>query len=332
MNVLVTGATGFLGGRLVEALVRDTEIKTIVAAGRTLRPHATVIHEKVRYALGELSDPRYTETLFDDPPEVVVNCASLSAPWYAWQDFEEANLKTQRHLIAVSKQHNVRRFVYISTPSMYTTGRDRRYVKESDPLPKKLVNYYAQTKYAAEQMLQAASLPHIILRPRALLGRGDSVIMPRVIRSYEEGRLRVIGNGKTVVDMTAVSNVVQAIRLAMSAPDEACGEVYNITNGEPIALWEAVSYTLHKLGLEPPTRKIPFVVAYAVAGIMEWRARRITHQEPVFTRYTVSTLANTMTLDITKARERLGYQPQQTVYSAIDEFVAWYEKASHDKG
>ncbi|MEL6539124.1 MAG: NAD(P)-dependent oxidoreductase, partial [Bacteroidota bacterium] len=231
MNVLVTGATGFLGSRLVETLVYDPAIQNIVAAGRTLRPHATVIHEKVRYVLGDLSDRKYAETLFDQPPEIVINCASLSAPWGAWQDFEEANLKTQRHLIAFSKQHGTQRFIYISTPSLYTTGRDRRFIKESDPLPKRLVNYYAQTKYAAEQMLGASTLPHIILRPRALLGRGDTVIMPRVIRSHEEGRLRIIGNGKTMVDMTAVSNVVLAIRQAISAPEEACGEVYNITNG-----------------------------------------------------------------------------------------------------
>ncbi|MEA5544565.1 hypothetical protein VB816_06205 [Limnoraphis robusta CCNP1324] len=93
-------------------------------------------------------------------------------------------------------------------------------------------------------------------------------------------------------------------------------------------LWEAINYVLGKFDLPPPKGKVPYSVASLAATLMEWKSKLSRSQkEPVLTRQSVGILARSMTLDITKARERLGYEPGQTTWEAIDEFAEWYKTA-----
>jgi nucleoside-diphosphate-sugar epimerase len=204
--------------------------------------------------------------------------------------------------------------------------KDRFDVKESDPLPKQFINAYAETKRKAELELEKTKIPFITLRPRALIGRGDTVIMPRLIRAYDEGKLKIIGSGENSADLTAVANVADAIWLSLIAEEKALNKVYNITNGEPVNLWAAIADVLRKLGKEPPTKKVPFGVVKFIAGIMELKSKLTNKKEPPLTKYGVGTLSKSMTMDISKARELLNYHPKVTTEEAIDEFVKWFKE------
>ncbi len=323
MNILLTGATGFLGYRTLEKLVEMPGVSRIVATGRKLAPYRHIVHDRVVYRLGNLEDASFVNSLTRDV-DVIINTASLSAPWGHRQDFIRANLQTQSNLVAAAKANRVSRFIYISSPSIYYNGRDRIGVKESDPLPDRFVNEYARTKFEAEQLLANGFGPFIVLRPRALIGRGDSIIMPRLIKAFDERRLRVIGNGQNMVDLTAVSNVADAITCAINAGDEALNEAYNITNGEPVNLWEHITKVLGALGRQIGKNKVSFALADGFARMLEIKARLTGHKEPALTRYGVGTLAKSFTLDISKAHALLGYRPQLNTEAAIQEFVSWY--------
>jgi len=97
MNVLVTGATGFLGSRIAEDLASDTAVAKVVAAGRTVVDTHQITHPKVTYELGDLSDKGYVTRLFRNRFDVVVNCASLSSPWGSYAQFHRANVQSQNH-------------------------------------------------------------------------------------------------------------------------------------------------------------------------------------------------------------------------------------------
>lgn len=323
-NILVTGATGFLGSRVVEALARNKEVNTIIATGRTLKKSHTVQHPTISYQLGDLTAAKQVEKLVKQV-NVIINCAALSSPWGKYDDFYLANVVTQEHLINYALQQNIARFIHISTPSIYYTGKDRFDIKETDPLPKKMVNHYAQTKLIAEQRLLNSTLKSIILRPRALTGRGDRVIMPRLIRAMKEGKLRIIGSGKNIVDLTAVKNVVHAIELALQAKlSTACG-IYNISNGEPVELWTMISYVLKGIGLTPPTQRLSKNAAMAIAHLLTFLSKLTpTAKEPALLPYSVGSLSTSLTMNIDAAKQKLGYQPIQTTKESIDEFIDWY--------
>lgn len=329
-RILITGATGFLGFRTTEALAEKEDVEQIIAAGRTLRKEATVFSEKVEYSLGDLQDMDYVHSLFAKGITHIIHCAALSSPWGKYQEFYQANVIPQKNLIAAAELNRITRFIYISTPSIYFDFKNKWNVSEKDSLPSKFVNQYAVTKREAEILLEQSNLEFISLRPRAIIGRGDTVILPRLIRAVKENKLKIIGSGKNKVDVTSATNVVEAIYLSLNANKNALNEHYNISNGNPVDLWEMIDSTLKQLGLSLPKKKISFFVIKNIAGIMECFARTFSLKEPVLTKYSVGTLAMNFTMDITKAKDKLNYQPIMTTEEAVEEFVSWYKKSIDD--
>ena len=235
MKILLTGATGFLGFRTLEKLVEQEEVTSIIATGRTMKATHQVLHPKVTYVLGDLSDKAFVESITSDV-DYVIHAAALSSPWGKYSEFEDANLRSQINLIHSVQRSKLIKYIYISTPSMYFDSNNRTNIRENEALPRKFVNAYAHTKRMAELELVQSGLPYVILRPRALTGRGDTVIMPRIITSFKEGKLKIIGAGKNIVDLTSVANAVDAILLSLKAEGPALNQIYNITNGEPVNL------------------------------------------------------------------------------------------------
>jgi nucleoside-diphosphate-sugar epimerase len=329
MHILLTGATGFLGFRTLEHFAQSADITKITAIGRKIRPTHFVNHPKVTYVLGDLSDSHFVQNVFDQV-DIVIHAAALSSPWGDFNQFHAANVLTMQHLIKNAKEHGIKRFVYISTPSLYFNGKDRLYIRENEPLPEKFINAYAATKRQAEILLEQSGLPFISLRPRALTGRGDTVIMPRLVRAYDEGRLKIIGSGKNIVDLTSVANVVDAIELSINAAETALRKHYNITNGEPVHLWEKIDLVLSGMGRKLTNKKIPHGFVKTIAQAMELKSKWTHQREPALTVYGVGTLATSFTMDISLAKEYLGYVPRVSTDEAIQEFVNWYmQNGSH---
>jgi nucleoside-diphosphate-sugar epimerase len=328
MKILLTGATGFLGYRTLEKLIDIDSVAEIIATGRTLKESHKVNHSKVNYKLGDLNMPQFINKLMNGV-DCVIHVAALSSPWGKREAFVAANVTTQKNLIQAAKKNSIWRYIYISTPSMYFELNDKFNIKESDPLPRKYINAYAETKRLAEIELENAGIPYVILRPRALTGRGDTVIMPRLIRAYDEGRLKLIGDGENMADLTSVANVADAIVLALST-EKGINQTYNISNGAPVKLWDSIATVLDKLGKTPPSRRVPFGIVKIIAKVMEIKSKMTNMKEPALTVYGVGILAKSMTMDISKAKNLLGYQPNVTTEEAIEEFVNWY--IEHEKG
>ena len=137
--------------------------------------------------------------------------------------------------------------------------------------------------------------------------------------------------GRNLVDLTSVENVALACELSMTA-EKAPGRAFNITNGEPMEFRNILEQFLRAIGEEPRYRRLPFGLVYALAGGLEWLYRTLRHAgEPPLTRYTVCTLGYAQTMDISSAREILGYVPEKTLAESIREYGAWW-KANHGTG
>lgn len=327
MHILVTGATGFVGFRLIQQL--QAAGHKVFATGRNLAMGEKISYLEIPFRPGKLEDPDFVSSLTKGM-DAVVHLAGLASPWGPYKDFYQANVLSTRHVADACLAHGVPRLVHFSSPSIYVENLSHEDVKENDPLPDPFINHYAQTKFLSENVISEAAdkgLKTVILRPRAVIGAGDTVIMPRLLRAHREGKLRIIGDGRNKVDMTSVSNLCDAVELALTAEGEALGEAYNITNGEPVYLWETIAEVLQRLDLRLNRSKLPFVLAYSIAGAMEVAAKADPKQEePALTRYSVIMLARTQTLNIDKARRLLGYAPRQSTAQALDEFIGWWKQ------
>ncbi len=167
------------------------------------------------------------------------------------------------------------------------------------------------------------------LRPRALFGPGDTVIIPRLLRALEAQRLPILGDGDALIDMTYIDNAVDAVIAATDAPDSVLGRKYNITGGEPVRLWPFLAKLCTELDLAHPTRRVSYPVARAFALMLEIVHRTVRRgSEPLLTRYTAGLLATSMTLDISAARRDLGYVPAIDIEEGTRRFLEWWRSKS----
>ncbi|MCP4440364.1 MAG: NAD-dependent epimerase/dehydratase family protein [Aureispira sp.] len=330
LSILATGATGFLGGRLVESLSKSGNYNIIATGRNTHKGKPLEQFANVTFKAADLSNATDVQKLCKDI-DVVVHSAALSSLWGKRQDFYDANVLATQNIVDACRAQGVKRLVHISTPSIYPQHLGQHlYNVEETFIPKTFISIYGETKYESEKVVQKVfkqGLETIILRPRAIYGRGDYTIMPRVLKAYHAGRLKIIGDGKNMNDMAHVQNVVDAIILSIHAEDKALGEAYNITDGQPVELWTVVARVLKELGLPWKAKKVPYAVVDKVAWAMEkWAKLTKSDKEPLLTRASVSVASHSTTLSIQKAKRLLNYHPKHTLNDGLKEFVTWWKE------
>lgn len=327
MTILVTGATGFLGGAVARKLLADGH--SVRVSGRKLAAGAELVEQGASFIPGDLRNEAIAESLVQGC-DVVIHSAAKSSLWGPKEAFWSSNVEGTRQLLRAAERHGVRRFVHVSTPSVYFEFKDSLNITEDAVLPSTFVNHYTASKHGAEQLVHeaaAAGLSAVILRPRALFGPGDTAIFPRIVRAMEAGRLRVIGDGKNLTDLTYIDNAAQACILAMTSDIPESGRIYNITDGTPVPLWPLFETIARALDYTPPRGRLPLGVARTAARAIEaFHARFRPNHEPVFTEYSVGLLGCTLTLDISRARQELGYAPTISSEDGLNHFLAWWRE------
>lgn len=322
MKVLVTGATGFLGSYLVPHLQKSGH--EVVAIGRDVRIGEQLEQSGIRFIQADLSDQDLALKL---PSHIdwVVHCAALSSPWGRSEEFYRSNVLATKNLVQYAQDSSCKRFVHISSPSIYVDRIDKLNVRENDPLPKFALNHYIATKRQAEAIVDEAvdiGLSAITLRPQGIVGRGDRSIFPRILKIAKRGFVPRIGSGQTLTDLTHVSNVVDAIVCALNANDNLSGQKYNITNGEPVDLYSVIEELMSELKISFKWKKMSLKKAYYIGSALEWTSRNILfHKEPMLTRYTACALGASRTLNIDKARAELNYVPRFGLNDALKDVI-----------
>lgn len=324
-SVLITGATGFLGGYAAREFLAHGF--AVVAHGRNPAALARLRRMGATTAAGDLAQLAHLER----PVDAVVHAAALSSPWGKWQDFLESNVAGTGHVVSFMERNAVPRLVFVSSPSIYADRGDRLAVKEHHPVRNKPLSTYIRSKLAAEALLQeahgAGRVPELLtIRPRGLIGAGDTSVAPRLLQAYRTMGVPLFNGGDNLVDLTAVENAALALRLAVEAP-HANGQVYNITNGQPRPFKELLEVLFRELALPPKYLAASATAFYAMGALLEGICRVLPGTpEPPLSRYMVSTIAYSQTLDITRARTELGYEPQVGIEQALAAFAAEYAK------
>ncbi|WP_449408311.1 NAD-dependent epimerase/dehydratase family protein [Microbacterium maritypicum] len=319
-RVLVTGASGFLGGHVARDLQEHGH--EVFAAGRRVDALASVADAAHRIP-GDLASLRPRDLEVD----AVIHCAALSTPWGPWRAFHEANVQGTADVVEFVRRNRVRRLVHVSSPSVYAAARDHEQIRENEVDPRNRLNGYIRSKIAAEALLQDAHRAGdvdelVIVRPRGLIGVGDPSLVPRLLDVHARLGVPVFDGGRTLIDVTAVQNVASALRLSLTRGD-ARGGVYNITNDDPREFRDLLVQLLGLLGETPRLRPLNRRLAWAAAATLEGVHRVLPGRpEPSFTRYTLSTIAFSQTLDITRAKDELGYSPEVSLDEALADVAA----------
>lgn len=323
-RVLVTGAYGFLGKYVIDELVKNNY--KVLAFGRNKTKMQQLKKKNVDIFIGDFCNKddalKATENV-----DYVIHCGALSTVWGKREDFINTNVNGTMNLVESCRKNKVKRFVYVSSPSIYAGKMDRTNIKENDYDENNKLNYYIESKILAEKELDKnRDVNWVIIRPRGLFGIGDTSIIPRLIRVNSKIGLPLFNKGKNYVDMTCVENVAHALRLCLES-EKAVGNIYNITNGEPQCFKDLLEELFDKLGVKPKYMFININVIYFISCLIElfYKTFRI-YKEPMLTKYNVCTLGYSQTLDITKAKKDLKYKPIITLSEGIEKYAKDYNK------
>lgn len=327
-RVLVTGASGFLGGHVVARLAVSGV--PALAQGRDARRCEAL--EAAGYAVARLDLSRpFDASLHPWLGEVdaIIHCAALSAPFGWLADFEAANVTATRNLVAFARRQGLRRFVHISSPTVGFAFRDQLGVTEDSSLPAP-VNHYARTKQQGEKIVLAApDIGPVVLRPRGIYGAGDRALLPRLLQAARRRPLPLFRDGKARIDLTHVDDVVDAVLAALDAGSVAERQVFNISGGEVLPVRRIAEQACARAGVKARWRKMPLGPAMLAAGLMETVAVRLPGRpEPPVTRYGLGLFAYAQSLDIAKARDILGWTPKVSFDEGLDRTFAEAGEAS----
>lgn len=323
----MTGATGFLGEYTVEEFLKQGY--QVIAVGRNEQQGKRLVEKGATFIKVDLRNKEEVEKCVAQA-DYVVHGAALSTVWGSWDDFYAHNVQATQNVLEACHKHHVKRFVFVSSPSVYSCKEDRLNIKEEDFNVKNELNYYIKSKILAEKCVQdyeEKGLYTVVIRPRGLFGVGDPSILPRLLEANKQMGIPLFNQGSNLVDMTYVGNVALALRLCIEAEDVS-GEVFNITNDEPIAFKTLLEQAFAAIGEPVRYKQATFKKFYGIAAGLEaiYKVLRINKEPPV-TKYTVCTLATSQTLDIAKAKVKLGYKPITTVKEGIENYGKWYKSS-----
>ncbi|GAA3096965.1 NAD-dependent epimerase/dehydratase family protein [Streptosporangium carneum] len=303
MRVGVTGASGFVGGAVCRAAVGEGW--EVSAFGR--RPSVEPAHVGgAPYTAWDLlgARPRLPEV------DAVIHCAGSVTDWGPPSAIWAANVDGTRNAVSAFPRA---RFVHVSTASVYDPLLPTVMASEEAAPVRRYVNAYGASKAAAERILERLG-GGVVLRPHAIYGRGDTTLLPRVLGAVRGRRLVAVGDGRQRISLTSVDNLARACLLAAAGPVER--GVFNVTDAEPVVLDDALREILRERGVDAEPCYLPRALVEPLAVAVETAFRLLGRPHPPrLTRYAVGHLAVERTLDITAARDRLGYRPSATSFA-----------------
>ncbi|HEV2711130.1 MAG TPA: NAD-dependent epimerase/dehydratase family protein [Edaphobacter sp.] len=325
MPVLVTGASGFLGGRLAEVLAGENEQVTVLARPSSdLRHLSAISPERLRVVRGDLTD---RESLLEAVRDVthIYHCAAASTDWASMEVYFGSNVRgTEMLLAAAIEARQLQRFIHVSTTDVY--GYPAVPCAEAGEV-RDVGLPYNRTKILAEEAVWRASdagLPVTVLRPATIYGPRGKAFVTDIAELLRKGQMAYIDGGRATGGFLYVDNAVDAM-IAAARSSMAIGQVYNLSDGTG-ATWKTYLKALADgLGCKPPWINLPYGGAMAIAASMEapyhWMKR--LPGRPMLTRHAVFLLGRDQEFLNSKARAELGFVSRVSMEEGMARSVAW---------
>lgn len=338
---LVTGGGGFLGGAIVDALLaRDTAVVSVSRSRHDALEEKGVTGFEIDLGCPESAVEALATAMRAEAIETVFHCAARPGVFGPRRDYEWANVAATRHVLEACRVVGVPRLVFTSSPSVVFDGRDHLNARADElTYPARYLAEYPRTKAEAERAVLDANseaLATVALRPHLVYGPGDPNLVPRLLARADAGKLRIVGDGDSIVSLTyaengAAAHIAAADALAAAGARSPCaGRAYFVNDREPTSLWRWIDRILEGTGRSLVTKRLPARVAYAAGAVLELGSRALGRtKEPPMTRFVAQQLATSHSYDITPFVEATGQRYAQPVEAAtaIERTIAWAREA-----
>ena len=313
-RVLVTGASGMLGGAVADLLAERGWDVTVMQRRSAGGRH--------RESLGDIRDADAV-TRAVQGQDAVVHLAAKVDVVGPWRDFVDINVRGTRRVIGALRAQGGGSLVQVSSPSVAHTGRSLAGAGAGVATPMRARGHYARTKAAAELFALEADSPELAvtaLRPHLVWGPGDTQLVGRIAKRARQGRLALVGAGTALVDTTYVDNAAAATVAGLERIEHAHGQALVVTNGEPRPIGELIADICRAVGAPPPRLHLPVPLAWGLGAAVEGAAalsERIPGMpsltQPPMTRFLAEQLSTAHWFDQRHTRQVLDWAPSVSI-------------------
>lgn len=326
LNVLVTGGAGFLGNAVADALLNKYPTWNI----STLDLHApkAAVRERLhRHFQVDIRSPENVDAALSAyRPDIVVHTAGIvpaRRKRYSTLKSDRdhvfsINVEGTKNILNSSMDAGCKLFVYTSSCTAVTDDIDRDYHNMDERMPLGNASlHYGQSKAEAERCVMSTELAQkglmaCALRPSTIIGPGDTSVIATMADCIAKGETPfVVGDGNNLYDFIYIDNAAQAHVLAVEnllTTQTAAGEVFFISNQEPVYFWDFLAYIWAQFGHHPKRRfYIPTGLAWAAGAVAEF-TEWLFGTDSTLSRGSVKDGMRTQYANCRKAEEILGYR------------------------
>jgi nucleoside-diphosphate-sugar epimerase len=325
MRILITGATGFLGGSLTRRLLGEQAPVRILARNSTAaRP---LVEAGAELVPGAITDKAALRRALEGVTHVYHLAGKLFIPGTPTSEYQATHVEGTRLLLDCCAESGlVERFVHCSTTGVLGVTGNQPADERASYQP---TNAYEATKMEAERLVRARIMdgfPAVIVRPGLVYGPGDLHLLG-FFRSIERGLFRPIGRAPVWVHPIYIEDMTEALALCSRDP-RAVGEIFHIAGREPATLETLAATIASSLGVTLPRGHIPYTAAFAVAFVGDLLPASLRPLAPL-TRSRLDFLTHNRRYVVSKAQRLLDFTATTTLAEGIAWTTAWYRQEGY---
>jgi nucleoside-diphosphate-sugar epimerase len=312
-NVFVTGATGFIGTRLVKRLVSEGHKVTCLARDKSKCLEMNKL--KINFVKGDVMDKESVGKALEGIKGEVDFAFHLAAVIGDHGEPEEliwkVNVEGTRNVIDECFRHGVKKFIHFSSFSVY--GYRDAVFDEKTPY-NAYTTVYGKSKRESEKIVgeyKRKGMKAVIIQPVFVYGPGLKAGFVDFFRMIKNGKFMFIGDGRNKIHLVHVDNLIDGVLLAAKSR-KAENRKYIIGDEEPLSLRKLVYEAAELMNIKPPTKHIPKIVATPVLYFLA--------------RSKLYFMIKYQACDISKAKKELGYRPKIKTKEGLREFVRYLNK------
>jgi len=306
VNILITGATGFIGKRLSQRLIKENH--TIVCTGRSLSKLDS-LREKADIVYMDIENPSSVNDIIKKyKPEAVFHCAA-KVDGSSLEELIRSNVYGTENVLKASFEEGVERVIYLSSIAVISGNPQ---IPLTEDLPYAATNKYGTSKVEAEKIAldyRRKGLKISIIRPSMVYGEGEPHLLSLLVKLIKWRLLPIIGKGENKLHLVAVDNLIDVMMIALSR-DQALEGTYIVADKEVLSIDKFFNIIAQSQGAKSPyhihekfipiLEKIPFIGK----RVLFFKKDRI---------YSIDSI-----------KEKLNYTPRVSVYEGLKKAVKSY--------